>query len=130
MDRLVQVDACGYLSDPVIFVYELGPSGEQIHRLSDIYGCDVEGAPYPPAILDAHAGKQYLITLDSGVPNAWIAPDYGDFTLYLDDAGPLPAPPPPSAQPTGQRAAALKKCKKKHGKARKKCTAKAKRLPV
>jgi hypothetical protein len=32
--------------------------------------------------------------------------------------------------PTGQRTAALKKCKKKHGKARKKCKKKAKLLPV
>jgi hypothetical protein len=36
-----------------------------------------------------------------------------------------------AAAPTGQRAAALKKCKKKHSKkARKKCKKKAKRLPV
>jgi hypothetical protein len=37
----------------------------------------------------------------------------------------------PPSTPTGQRAAALKKCKKKHSKkARKKCRKKAKRLPV
>jgi hypothetical protein len=37
----------------------------------------------------------------------------------------------PAPGPTGQRAAALKKCKKKHGKkTRKKCRKKAKRLPV
>jgi trypsin len=50
-----------------------------------------------------------------------------------------PAPPPPGgnqappASPpgaTGKRAAALKKCKKKRGKARKKCMKRAKRLPV
>jgi YVTN family beta-propeller protein len=38
--------------------------------------------------------------------------------------------PAPSAGPTGQRAAALKKCKKKRGKARKKCVKKAQLLPV
>jgi hypothetical protein len=38
-------------------------------------------------------------------------------------------PAPPSA-PTGQRAAALKKCKKKKGKARKKCKKRARALPV
>jgi phosphotransferase system HPr-like phosphotransfer protein len=43
-----------------------------------------------------------------------------------------PSPPPPAATgPTGQRAAALKKCKKKRSqKARKKCKRKAKRLPA
>jgi DNA-binding beta-propeller fold protein YncE len=42
-------------------------------------------------------------------------------------------PPPPvisTPGPTGQRAAALKKCKKKHGSKRKKCRKKAKRLPA
>jgi hypothetical protein len=38
------------------------------------------------------------------------------------------APPGPTA--TGKRAAALKKCKKKKGKARKKCIKKAKKLPI
>jgi hypothetical protein len=48
-------------------------------------------------------------------------------------APPPPPPPPPAAStgPTGQRAAALKKCKKKKSKqARKKCKKKANRLPV
>ena len=36
----------------------------------------------------------------------------------------------PAPGPTGQRAAALKKCKKKKGRARAKCRKKAKRLPV
>jgi hypothetical protein len=44
---------------------------------------------------------------------------------------PPPAPAPAPAGPTGRRAAALKKCKKKHSKrARKKCRKKAKKLPV
>jgi hypothetical protein len=34
------------------------------------------------------------------------------------------------ATATGQRAAALKKCKEKKGKARKKCIKRAKQLPV
>jgi CSLREA domain-containing protein len=37
---------------------------------------------------------------------------------------------PTVTPPTGQRAAALKKCKKKKGKARKKCKKKARKLPV
>jgi hypothetical protein len=62
-----------------------------------------------------------------------------DFEFKTYVAPPPPPPPPgtgggsggggPSA--TGQRAAALKKCKKKHSKqARKKCQKKAKRLPA
>jgi hypothetical protein len=43
---------------------------------------------------------------------------------------PSPTPPPAAVGPTGQRAAALKKCKKKKGAARKKCKKKANRLPV
>jgi uncharacterized repeat protein (TIGR01451 family) len=45
----------------------------------------------------------------------------------------VPPPPSPgggSAQPTGQRSAALKKCKKRRGKAHKKCVAKARKLPL
>jgi hypothetical protein len=49
----------------------------------------------------------------------------------------IPSCPSPSgggpgtiAGPTGQRAAALKKCKRKHGKARKRCKRRAKKLPV
>jgi hypothetical protein len=50
-----------------------------------------------------------------------------NFTLICEP----PTPPPPSPGVTGQRAAALKKCKKKHSrKARKKCKKKARRLPV
>ncbi|MDX6617357.1 MAG: hypothetical protein QOD60_2448 [Solirubrobacterales bacterium] len=41
-----------------------------------------------------------------------------------------PQKPPPAAAPTGKRAAALKKCKKKKGSARKKCKKKALKLPV
>lgn len=40
------------------------------------------------------------------------------------------APPAASAAPTGQRAAALAKCKHKHGKKRKKCKKRASLLPV
>ena len=41
-----------------------------------------------------------------------------------------PQKPKPAAAPTGKRAAALKKCKKKKGSARKKCKKKALKLPV
>jgi hypothetical protein len=56
-----------------------------------------------------------------------------DETSVLPGAGPgggAPGPAPSVTGPTGQRAAALAKCKKKHTKkARKKCKRKARRLP-
>jgi tripartite motif-containing protein 71 len=52
------------------------------------------------------------------------------FADPVPPAQPGPAPPNSSPGPTGQRAAALKKCKKKRGKARAKCKKKAKKLPV
>jgi hypothetical protein len=59
-------------------------------------------------------------------------------TLLLGTDASGGAQPPPislsgtavAAPPTGQRAAALAKCKKKHGKKRKKCKNKANQLPV
>jgi hypothetical protein len=58
------------------------------------------------------------------------------FRLTIFDVPPMPTPtapasPTPTATgPTGLRAAALKKCKKKHGRARAKCKKKANGLPV
>jgi CSLREA domain-containing protein len=58
----------------------------------------------------------------------------GTTSATLTGTATSPPPPPPAATtpgPTGQRAAALKKCKKKKSKqARKKCKKKANRLPV
>jgi DNA-binding beta-propeller fold protein YncE len=54
-------------------------------------------------------------------------PSGGGSTGGTTDAGGTTTP---AAGPTGQRAAALAKCKKKHGKARKKCRKRANRLPV
>ncbi len=67
--------------------------------------------------------------------------DIGAVELTLAEATPAPEPEAPpgapaggtplaTAQPTGQRAAALKKCKKKRGSKRKKCKKRALRLPV
>jgi CSLREA domain-containing protein len=63
------------------------------------------------------------------IPNTTDGTDIGAFELQSPDKP--PATNPPAAGPTGQRAAALKKCKKKKSaKARKKCKRKARRLPV
>jgi hypothetical protein len=56
--------------------------------------------------------------------------DYKVFAMCVSDP-PATVPAPPAAGPTGARAAALAKCKKKHTKtARKKCRRKASVLPV
>jgi YVTN family beta-propeller protein len=54
-----------------------------------------------------------------------------EITSVVPPPTPAPTPTPPSSGQTGQRAAALKKCKKKKSAtARKKCKAKAKKLPL
>jgi hypothetical protein len=57
--------------------------------------------------------------------------NFGEAIRLLAEAI-TPTPTPPSSGPTGRRAAALKKCKKKlpKGPKRKKCIKKAKKLPV
>ena len=51
------------------------------------------------------------------------------FKTYVVPAPPAPTPPVTTG-PTGQRAAALAKCKHKHGKKRKRCKRRANLLPV
>jgi hypothetical protein len=61
----------------------------------------------------------------SSPPGSWLAAGKTfAFKTYVN----ITAPQPPG--PTGQRAAALAKCKHKHGKKRKKCKKRAKSLPV
>lgn len=95
----------------------------------------------PPAFANSGSGDFREAagspTIDAGVDNA----ANGVFDLAgaprlsgaRTDIGPyeLQVPPATAQSPTGQRAAALKRCKKKHShKARKKCRKKAKLLPV
>ncbi len=69
---------------------------------------------------------------------AWTGPNLHDdavFSTFVGGppsvSGPPPPPPPASTGPTGKRAAALAKCKKKHSrKARKRCRKKARALPA
>ena len=77
---------------------------------------------------DPYAGGAAYVALSSPPTTAWMPvpvgpPDFA-FKTYV-----VPAPPP--TPPTGQRAAALKKCKQKEKKkARKKCRKRAQLLPV
>ena len=78
-----------------------------------------EGAPEPTTFSEGPVTVEIL----SGSPGT-------SYSVRM--TGPNPNPPPAaSGGPTGTRAAALKKCKKKRSaKARKKCRAKAKKLPM
>src|SRR5262249_9321568 len=93
--------------------------------------CDVQGDPNPDLRLCLHTGIGFLedgyragahYTLgDAGAP---------DFTRYIYQA-PVPATQTTPTTPTGQRAAALAKCTKKHLKrARRTCRKRANLLPV
>jgi hypothetical protein len=78
------------------------------------------------AAVDPYAGGSPFRNIGAPPPTgSWVAAPPGDlaFKTYVV--------PTASTGPTGQRAAALKKCKKKHSrKAKKKCKKKARKLPV
>jgi hypothetical protein len=90
---------------------------------------------------NCHQGVESSLGAELGYPIG-IASDPGG-KVYVSDRDNQriqkfadPAPPPPSGPgatppgPTGLRAHALKKCKKKKGRARAKCKKKAKLLPI
>jgi len=87
-------------------------------------------APHPPSLPVSRCAAPRRAGPDN--PGAFVGFDIKAWALTLDIQP--PPPPPPSVSPpgpTGLRAAALKKCKKKTtSKARKKCKKKAKLLPV
>jgi hypothetical protein len=108
--------------------------------------CLAGGSPgdlvqYATIVTDPSEGS--LQTLSNVIPggrimlSAQVEPD-ADHDGFGDDTqdqcptnAAVQTPCPPTAAGTGQRAAALKKCKKKHSKkARKKCRRKARLLPV
>ena len=102
------------------------------------------GWAYSPNGANPYTGGGGLYTLTSPPSGAWSPLNSTDtdlaFKTYVvvptsGPAGPYSGPAGPTSGPTGQRAAALKKCKKKfpgkaNAKKRKKCIKKAKRLPV
>jgi len=74
----------------------------------------------------------YVATAISGANVYRLEPTAGPFTC-MPPVVQSPAVTPPVGTPlaaTGQRSRALKRCKKKHGHKRARCTKKAKRLPV
>jgi hypothetical protein len=94
------------------------------------------GGPPPPYL---NAMSFFNGASPSGAWNLFVLDDNAAGFVGFDIAGwalTLDIEPPPVIQPaatptmTGQRAAALEKCKKRRGKARKKCKRKAIQLPV
>lgn len=89
---------------------------------------------------DGTLGPNTLVTGEA--PVGWLSEGFytginsanGMYSAVCDPATPPPSggtSPPPEASPSGKRAAALAKCKKKGSKkARKRCRKRAKRLPV
>jgi hypothetical protein len=135
-----------------------GVPGPTLLGTSSIPASAVIGTPaFVPFTFAAHApvsaGTQYAIVASSaasaGTQYHWSdespAPYAGGASWYLQPPGTTwgslgdidqtfktyVAPVPSVTAPTGLRAAALKKCKKKHSKkAKKKCRKKARKLPV
>jgi CSLREA domain-containing protein len=116
----------------------LGPlqnnGGPTLTMLPGSSGSAIEGVP---------AGSCVGSTDQRGSPRPGVRPACDIGAVETDVAATTPPPdgggggggggtttPPPPAGPTGKRAAALKKCKKKTGKARANCIKKAKKLPV
>jgi len=91
------------------------------HTLANLGTCTVS-VRFAPTSAGAKAAKLNITGTPGGTQSS---------ALTGTATAPPPPPPPANTGPTGQRAAALKKCKKKKSKqARKKCKKKANRLPV
>ena len=91
------------------------------HTLANLGTCTVS-VRFAPTSAGAKAAKLNITGTPGGTQSS---------ALTGTATAPPPPPPPPATGPTGQRSAALKKCKKKKSKqARKKCKKKANKLPV
>jgi beta-propeller uncharacterized protein DUF5122 len=115
------------------------PSGGAVYSMGQAVDANFTCAdePFGSGISDC-AGP-----VESGAPIDTATPGAHTFTVLAEDAGGNtnsqsitysvtgPASPASPAGPTGRRAAALKKCKKKHSrKSKRKCKKKAKKLPL
>jgi hypothetical protein len=123
----------GVVGDP-----QLGPlqnnGGLTLTMVPGSSGSAIEGVP---------AGSCVGSTDQRGSPRPGVRPACDIGAVETDVAPTTPPPdgggggggggttsPPPPTGPTGKRAAAVKKCKKKSGRARSSCLKKAKKLPV
>ena len=97
---------------------EVGGSG-----IATCAGPVANGAPIDTATAGGHTFTVNATDV-AGNPGS----DSANYTVTAPSSG--NPPPPGPAGPTGKRAAALKKCKKKKGRARANCLKKAKKLPV
>jgi hypothetical protein len=125
-----QTSAAPFFVDPTTDDYHLTSTGN-----SDLID---QGDPAaPPAGAIDFDGDPRAIDADAACPLNPVR-DIGadEFNPGIPDCAPPPPPPggggpPTTPAPTGQRAAALKKCKKKRSaKARRKCRKRAQALPV
>jgi CSLREA domain-containing protein len=122
---------CNYSAANDIVGTNASPINPNLGLLLPNGGLTRTHAPNPgsPAI---NRGGSCLPTDQRGLFRAPAAPcDAGAFEVGATTSLPLPpATATPAAAATGLRAAALAKCKKKRGKARKKCKRKAQLLPL
>ncbi len=147
-------DACGvdamntgldYLfDDAAVPLPDAGPCAQGTYRPTDYL--DLPGDDFTPGGGPAGPFATELAAFNGISPNGtWSlfarSDENGDFlvinawalTLAIQPPPPVPTATTPAAAlaaPTGQAAAALRRCKRKHGKARRKCKKKAGALPA
>jgi hypothetical protein len=130
----------------VWFMWTSGPVGGPV----SIDGCNPAGGSLAVYTGDTYSNLSGVTPINGNCAQSFMAAPSTTYKIAVEGLGdggafvlnPTPAPPaPPGAGPTpslspaalgptGQRAAALKKCKKRHGRAHKSCVKRAKRLPV
>jgi hypothetical protein len=120
------------------FMLRVPPSGAGVSYFyvmvsgQPILQLDSGSATYTPVQLDlsAYAGGPRMLRFHADSANfSTLSPSWEVDDVSLDAPDP-PASPGPATAPTGRRAAALARCKRKHGKARRACKRRARLLPL